>query len=251
MPSNWTPEALRAINGALEGRGPEEVLRWGLDQFGAPAEPGPASSAVRQGLALATGFGPEGVVLMHVAAQLVPKLTVFYLDTDLLFDETYALRDALSGRLGLQFTRVHSGLSLEAQSVQHGPALWAHDPDRCCQLRKVAPLRRFLSTQSAWVSAIRRDQTPQRASTGLVEWDRSNSLVKLNPLAAWTASQVWTYVLKHDLPYNPLHDQGYPSIGCWPCTQAVAAGANARSGRWAGTDKTECGIHLPAPRLAG
>jgi phosphoadenosine phosphosulfate reductase len=140
---------------------------------------------------------------------------------------------------------LHSGLSLAAQADQHGPALWSHDPDRCCQLRKVAPLRQYLATQRAWISAIRRDQTRHRASAGLVEWDRTNGLVKLNPLAAWTAGQVWAYVLKYELPYNPLHDQGYPSIGCWPCTRAVAAGADPRSGRWAGLAKTECGIHLP------
>lgn len=235
---SWTPEALREISAGLEGRSPEEVLRWGLEEF-------------CHGLALATGFGPEGVVLMHMVSRLAPDLTVFYTDTDLLFDETYALRDELSARLGLTFTRVHSGLSLEAQAAEHGPALWSRDPDLCCQLRKVAPLRQFLRTRQAWISAIRRDQTANRASAGLVEWDRANGLVKLNPLAAWTAGQVWAYVLEHRLPYNPLHDQGYPSIGCWPCTRPVAAGADPRSGRWAGRAKTECGIHLPAPQPAG
>ena len=248
--SNWTPEALRAVSADLEGQSPEAVLRWGLEQFGVD----PASSAVnpgeRRGLFLATGFGPEGVVLMHMLSRLAPATTVIYTDTDLLFDETYALRDELSARLGLRFTRLHSGLSLEAQADQHGPALWSRDPDLCCQLRKVAPLRQFLRTQRAWISAIRRDQTSHRASAGLVEWDRSNGLVKLNPLAAWTTGQVWSYVLEYQLPYNPLHDQGYPSIGCWPCTRAVAAGADPRSGRWAGRAKTECGIHLPAAQLA-
>ena len=244
--SNWTPEALRAIGAGLEGRLPEDVLLWGLDNF--PGEEGPDG---KQGIALATGFGPEGVVLMHMLSHLAPGTTVFYTDTDLLFEETYALRDQLTARLGIQFTRLHSGLSLEAQADQHGPALWSRDPDLCCQLRKVAPLRQFLRTRQAWISAIRRDQTANRASAGLVEWDRSNGLVKLNPLAAWTTGQVWSYVLKYDLPYNPLHDQGYPSIGCWPCTKAVAAGADPRSGRWEGLAKTECGIHLPAAQMAG
>jgi phosphoadenosine phosphosulfate reductase len=261
----WTPEALREVSAGLEARSPEDILKWGLDHFGGEIAQNSRQTNGRQGIALATGFGPEGVVLMHMLsqllhqpphpngdsmAQLAPGTTVFYTDTDLLFEETYALRDELSARLGIQFTRLHSGLSLEAQAAQHGPALWSRDPDLCCQLRKVAPLRQFLRTKQAWISAIRRDQTANRASAGLVEWDRSNGLVKLNPLAAWTTSQVWSYVLKYQLPYNPLHDQGYPSIGCWPCTKAVAAGADPRSGRWAGLGKTECGIHLPAAQPA-
>ena len=246
----WTPEALREVSAGLEARSPEDILQWGLDHFGGEIAQNSRQTNGRQGIALATGFGPEGVVLMHMLAQLAPGTTVFYTDTDLLFEETYALRDELSARLGIQFTRLHSGLSLEAQAAQHGPALWSRDPDLCCQLRKVAPLRQFLRTKQAWISAIRRDQTANRASAGLVEWDRSNGLVKLNPLAAWTTSQVWSYVLKYHLPYNPLHDQGYPSIGCWPCTKAVAAGADPRSGRWAGLGKTECGIHLPAAQPA-
>lgn len=184
---------------------------------------------------------------MHMVSEIAPETTIFYLDTDLLFPETYALRDELAERLGLRFTRVHSGLSVEAQAEEHGAALWSRNPDLCCQLRKVAPLRLFLATRQAWITAIRRDQTTARAGAGLVEWDRANGLVKLNPLAAWTSGRVWDYVLKHRLPYNPLHDQGYPSIGCWPCTRAVAAGDDPRSGRWAGKEKTECGIHLPAP----
>jgi phosphoadenosine phosphosulfate reductase len=243
--SSWTPEALREVSDGLEGQSPEAVLRWGIEHFhNQPLEPG--QDETRRGLALATGFGPEGVVLMHMASRLAPDLTIFYTDTDLLFQETYELRDALAARLGVSFTRVHSGLSLEAQAEQYGPQLWARDPDQCCALRKVAPLRRFLRTRQAWISAIRRDQTANRAAAGLVEWDRANGLVKLNPLAAWKAGQVWSYVLDHKLPYNPLHDQGYPSIGCWPCTRAVAAGADPRSGRWAGKNKTECGIHLQA-----
>ena len=243
---HWTPEALRAVSAELEGGTPEEVLLWGLDHFDARREPGTApAEGERAGLAMATGFGPEGVVLMHMLSRLAPDSTVFYTDTDLLFDETYALRDQLAQRLGIQFTRIHGGLSLDEQAAQHGPALWSRDPDLCCQLRKVAPLRQYLRTKQAWISAIRRDQTANRASAGLVEWDRSNGLVKLNPLAAWTSGQVWSYILKHDLPYNPLHDQGFPSIGCWPCTKAVVAGDDPRSGRWAGQAKTECGIHLP------
>src|SRR5262245_34542306 len=165
--SSWTPESLRAVSAELEGGSPEDVLLWGLDHFDARRAPEPAPAAgERFGLAMATGFGPEGVALMHMLSRLAPDSSVFYTDTDLLFDETYALRDQLSERLGIQFTRLHSGLSLEAQAAQHGPALWSRDPDLCCQLRKVAPLRQYLRTKEAWISAIRRDQTANRASAG-------------------------------------------------------------------------------------
>jgi phosphoadenosine phosphosulfate reductase len=228
---DWTVDSLRQISADFEGQPPEEILRWGIATF-APD------------IALATGFGPEGVALMHLLSQIAPETTVFYLDTDLLFKETYELREELEARLGIRFTRVHSGLSLDAQATQHGPALWERDPNLCCHLRKVEPLRRFLSTQRAWITAIRRDQTRARANAGLVEWDRANGLVKLNPLASWTQTQVWNYIHEHQLPFNRLHSFGYPTLGCWPCTQPVAEGDDPRAGRWVGFDKTECGIHL-------
>ena len=229
--AEWTPEALKAVSDRFEGQKPEDILDWGFQNF-APQ------------IALATGFGAEGVALMHMVSQAHPDATVFYLDTDLLFKETYQLRDRLAERLGITFTRVHCGLSLDEQAEAHGAALWSHDPNRCCQIRKVEPLRQFLSTQNAWIAAIRRDQTASRAKAALIQWDKANGLVKLNPLAAWTSQQVWDYIRANDLPYNPLHDQGYPSIGCWTCTRPVLTGDDPRAGRWAGFDKTECGIHL-------
>lgn len=231
MTAGFTPERLKEISDGFEGRAPELILRWGLDTF-APD------------IALATGFGPEGVVLMHLVSQIAPQTTVFYLDTDLLFPETYELRDELEAALGIRFTRLHSGLSLDEQAEQHGPALWSHSPNLCCQLRKVAPLRRFLATRRAWMTGVRRDQTAHRASAGLVEWDRANDLVKINPLAGWTSEQVWDHIYAHQLPFNRLHSFGYPSIGCWPCTRPAVSGDDPRSGRWAGFAKTECGIHL-------
>lgn len=230
-PRIWTPAALKEVSDSFENRRPEDVLRWGLENF-APQ------------IALATGFGPEGVVLMHMVSEINRETTVFYIDTDVLFRETYELRDTLQARLGLKFTRVATDLSLDAQAAEHGPELWARNPDLCCQLRKVAPLRQYLQTQDAWITAIRRDQTKNRANAGIVEWDSANNLVKFNPLATWTSSDVWAYIAIYELPTNPLHEQGYPSIGCWPCTKPVAAGADPRSGRWAGVGKTECGIHL-------
>ncbi len=227
----WTRASLKPVSDQLEGRQPQEILEWGVDNF-AP------------GLALATGFGPEGVVLMHQLALIAPETTVFYLDTALLFPETYALRDALAERLGLTFTRVSTRLSLDAQAAEHGAALWSRDPNQCCQLRKVQPLREYLAFKDAWITSIRRDQTANRASAGIVEWDHANGLVKINPLAAWTKAEVWAYLHHHALPYNTLHDQGYASIGCWPCTRPIAPGEDERAGRWSGFGKTECGIHL-------
>ncbi len=229
--AEWTPETLKAISDSYEGRSPEEIMRWGFDNF-APH------------IALATGFGAEGVVLMHMASQMYREATIFYLDTDLLFKETYKLRDQLVERLGIKFTRIHSGVSLNQQAEEHGPALWSSDPNLCCQIRKVKPLREYLATQNAWIAAVRRDQTKARANTGLMGWDAANGLVKLSPLAAWSHDQVWDYIHANDLPYNPLHDEGYPSIGCWTCTRPVAEGEDPRAGRWSGFNKTECGIHL-------
>jgi phosphoadenosine phosphosulfate reductase len=228
----WTPESIKQVSATLEGSSPEAILRWGFDNFGPQ-------------MVLATGFGPEGVVLMHLVSQVRPEATVFYLDTDLLFAHTYDLRDELVKRLGTRFERVHSGLSLPEQALRHGDKLWERDPDTCCQMRKVIPQRQFLKNYSAWVTGIRRDQTAFRANTRQVEWDYANKMVKLNPLAGWTNDQVWEHIRVNDLPYNPLHDYGYPSIGCWTCTKSVEPGQDPRSGRWAGKVKTECGIHQP------
>lgn len=231
----WNPDSIKQIGIDLEGSSPETVLRWGFENF-APS------------IVMATGFGPEGIVLMHLLSQIRPETIVFYLDTDLLFAHTYELRDELVARLGIRFERVHSGISLPEQVLRHGDSLWTRDPDTCCHIRKVIPQRQFLSKYHAWITGIRRDQTAFRANTALVEWDYANKMVKFNPLAAWTSEQVWDHIREHDLPYNPLHDYGYPSIGCWTCTKAVASGDDPRSGRWSGQDKTECGIHLPSIR---
>lgn len=228
---DWSQSTLPYISQHFENRRPQDLLRLALETFG-------------HEIVLATGFGPSGVVLMHMVSQLQPETPVFYLQTDLLFPETMALRDQLAQQLGLNFIEVHSGLSLAAQSQQYGPELWRHNPDQCCHLRKVVPLRRFLADKKAWISGIRRDQSPTRAKTPLVTWDKANGLIKLNPLATWGREQVWAYIYAHDLPYNVLHDQGYPSLGCMPCTRAVAPGEDERAGRWAGWNKTECGIHL-------
>ena len=169
---------------------------------------------------------------------------LFTLDTELLFPETYALWRQIEARYGVTIRPVRPGHTVAEQAVHEGAELWLREPDHCCDLRKMQPLARTLSGFDAWITAIRRDQTPERAVAPIVGWDGRFGLIKVNPLARWTFGEVKAYAAAHDVPYNPLHDQGYPSIGCIPCTSPVKAGEDPRSGRWRGKEKTECGLHL-------
>jgi phosphoadenosine phosphosulfate reductase len=209
----------------------EEVLRWAFTTF-------------RKDIAMASGFGVEGMALIDIASRVVPDLKVFTLDTEFLFPETYDLIDRVEKRYGMKVERVYSPLTPEEQEREHGRALWASDPDQCCNLRKIEPLKQKLSELRAWVTAIRRDQTAARSSARKVEWDAKFKLVKINPIADWTTEKVWNYVRKHNVPYNPLHDRNYPSIGCTHCTRAIQPGEDVRAGRWSGFQKTECGLHV-------
>lgn len=202
-------------------------------------------------IGLATAFGAEGCVLIDMAARQGLAFDYFTLDTGLFFPETYMLWRELEERYGITIRAVKPARTVREQAETDGESLWRRNPERCCELRKVQPLTGALRGLDAWVTAIRRDQTPDRAGAGVVEWDARFGLVKINPLAAWTKAQVWDYIGAHRVPYNPLHDQGYPSIGCHPCTSRVAAGEDDRSGRWRGIDKTECGLHVDRPALAG
>ena len=225
-----TDEDLKLISDEFETASPAVILRWAVEEFGLD-------------VALATGFGAEGCVLVAMLSAISKDTRIFYLDTDLLFPETYALRDQLEARYGVRFERRAARLSLENQAAAYGERLWERRPDECCRLRKVEPLKEVLTGLRAWVTAIRRDQSPARAGIGVVERDEKFGLIKINPLAAWSARDVWNYISKHDVPYNPLHDRGFPSIGCVPCTTPVQIGEAPRAGRWRGTGKTECGIH--------
>ena len=227
----WTRTRLAALNAQFEEQPPQVLLRWATDTFG-------------DGLVQGTGFGPSGIVIMHMLSEIRPETTVFYLDTDLLFPETYELKDELKETLGLPIDRVHCGMTPEEQADEEEPELWNVNPDRCCYLRKVQPLERYLDDRRAWITGLRRDQSEMRADTPILEWKPNCQVLKLNPLAPWTRKQVWQYLFEHDLPYNPKHDQGYPSLGCVPCTEPVRdADSYTRDGRWGGTDKQECGIH--------
>ncbi|HYZ15006.1 MAG TPA: phosphoadenylyl-sulfate reductase [Candidatus Acidoferrum sp.] len=197
-------------------------------------------------IALAVSFGgPSGMALLDLTLRIDPDVPVYYLDTGLLFPETYALVERASRRYGIEPIAVRPELSLEAQANQYGDSLWASDPDRCCALRKVAPQRAFLRGFDAWLTGIRRAQSDQRGGIEPVAWDESAELAKISPLYDWSDEDVWRYVNDHDVPVNVLHADGYPSIGCVPCTRRVAEGEDARAGRWAGFAKTECGLHLP------
>lgn len=226
----WTPETVAAWQDRARAWTPVELLQWAYATFGGA-------------LTLASSFGLEDVVLIHLASQAYAPVDVFTLDTDLLFSETYALMDTIEAQFPVRLRRIKSALTLAQQADTYGPALWRRDPDRCCFLRKVEPLERALDGYTAWITGVRREQAPTRAHAEPLEWDRRWERVKLNPLAYWTTDQVWGYVREHNLPYNRLHDQGYPSIGCWPCTRAVQPGEDPRAGRWSGFAKTECGLH--------
>ncbi|WP_281253303.1 phosphoadenylyl-sulfate reductase [Longibacter salinarum] len=229
-PQSWTRSRLAALNAQFEPRDPQVILQWAVQTFGS-------------GLAQGTGFGPSGVVIMHMLSEIDPSTTFFYLDTDLLFPETYDLKDELADTLGISITRVHGGATPDEQAEAEGPELWNRDPDRCCFLRKVEPLQNFLAKRTAWVTGIRRDQSSSRKKARIVDWAPKCEVVKVNPLATWSRKDVWRYIIENSLPYNELHDRGFPSIGCIPCTKAVDGSGYSRDGRWDGTDKSECGIH--------
>jgi phosphoadenosine phosphosulfate reductase len=224
---------LKAWSASFETKQPQDVLEAALERYA-------------QKIVLACSFGAEDVVLVDMVHRINPSVPLFYLDTDFLFPETYATRDRVIERYGLQpaqVIQVKSLLTPQQQAESYGDALWAGNPDQCCRLRKVEPLTRILRGYDAWITGIRRNQAPSRANAGLIEWDQTFGLVKTNPLARWTWPDVWTYIKVYEVPYNPLHDQNYPSIGCAYCTAPVASGDDPRAGRWKNFSKTECGLH--------
>jgi phosphoadenosine phosphosulfate reductase len=219
------------LQSAAESWSPERVLAWAFETFG-------------DDVAISSAFGAEGMVLIDMASKVRKKFRLFTIDTELLFPETYNLIDTIERRYSIDIERVFSSLTPEEQERVHGAELWTREPDQCCNLRKVEPLRRKLKELKSWITSIRRDQTSFRESASKIEWDTKFGLVKVNPIADWTSNQVWHYLLEHSVPYNPLHNQNYPSIGCTHCTRAVRPGEDPRAGRWPGTTKTECGLHV-------
>jgi len=218
-----------------ESSTPQELVAWSLERF------------ADRNLVLTTSFGMEGCALIDMYARHGRPLNVIYLDTMFFFPETYALRDRLIERYPhLSFVNRGSTLTPEEQAGRYGPELWKTDPDQCCKLRKVEPMNEVLAGADVWVTGLRRGQSESRASLRAMEWDWKFQLIKLNPLVSWDRKQVWEYVHANGVPYNELHEQGYPTVGCTHCTQAVPGsriGDYTRVGRWTGTTKTECGLH--------
>jgi phosphoadenosine phosphosulfate reductase len=208
----------------LRGADPEATLRWTIETF-----PGRA--------ALTVSFGGGGVVLVHLIARIDRTVPVLFLDTRYHFPETYAFKQRFVEQYGLNL--------VELEPLTEPGPLYQTDPDRCCFIRKVEPLERAIVGYDAWISAVRQDQSASRAATELLEYHEvaGRPLVKVFPLAHWTRADVWRYIREHDVPYHPLLDQGYSSIGCWPCTRPTRIGEPERAGRWSGTGKTECGLH--------
>lgn len=227
---DWATIDWEQIHERLKGSHPREILRWAVDTF-------------YPRLTMATAFGPEGCLIIHMLAEIEPRVRVFNLETGYQFTETLELRDRIADRYGVEVELVRPDTTVPEYEAAHGGPLYTSNPDRCCHDRKIVPLRRAVAGYDAWISSIRADQSAHRAKARVAGWDSKFGLVKVNPLLSWTYRDVWAFVVANKVPYNPLHDRGYPSIGCWPCTRSVVNGEDERSGRWAGQAKTECGLH--------
>jgi phosphoadenosine phosphosulfate reductase len=218
--NGWNFEAMSA----------EDVLRWAYSEFG-------------RKLVLTCSWQKQSSVLVHMVSELGLDVDVVELDTHLFFRESYDTRDRLVERYGLKLIRPEI-ITVAEQHRREGPNLWERDPDRCCHIRKVEPLIHALEPYDAWVSGIRRDQSPSRSETPKVQWSERYGVCKIHPLADWDEKRVWAYIAVNEIPFNPLHDAGYRSIGCIPCTRPIRPDQEERAGRWAGSDKLECGIHV-------
>lgn len=224
----------RGWSASLEGQDPDRVVHWAVERFG-------------PSLAIGSSFGRDGLVVLDIARKISPRIPVLFLETGYHFPETLQFRDDLENAWNLNVVNVRSPLTVPEQDARYGRALYARDPDACCQMRKVEPLQKALAQYSAWMTGVRRDQHAGRATTPTVEWQElapGRGVFKVNPMVAWSRAQVDAYLREHGIPEHPLWSKGYPSVGCAPCTAPVAAGADERSGRWVASGKTECGIHV-------
>ncbi|MEK0447515.1 MAG: hypothetical protein RLZZ399_2836 [Verrucomicrobiota bacterium] len=234
-PQEYHSDSVRVFSEQLEKETLRDVLRWAWERFGSLA-------------AIGTSFQGAGLVILNEAVEAGIPLPVFTLDTGLLFPETLELKERLERFWGISIEMVRPELSLERQSEEMGAELWKRQPDTCCQIRKVEPLQRKLRDLSVWITGVRRQQSDTRQGARILELYLFDALseryiLKLNPMVLWSREAVWEYLHRNGVPYNPLHDRGYRSIGCRPCTQVAGEGDNERAGRWTGFEKTECGIH--------
>lgn len=221
---------LAAASESLESATPQEILRWATERY-APR------------FTMATAFGPEGMTIIHMLAEIAPQTPIFNLDTGYQFAETLEMKSRVKERYGIDIELKKPELTVSEFEAKHGGPIYKTQPSLCCFERKVKVLHQSVVGMDAWASAIRRDQSPDRARTPIVGWDKKFKLVKVSPLANWSKKDVWKLITEEDIPYNPMHDQGYTSIGCQPCTRAVMFGEDDRAGRWSGFAKTECGLH--------
>jgi phosphoadenosine phosphosulfate reductase len=228
LPEQERDAALAAVSAALENAPAQEIAAWAVRSFGRD---------------LIVAASMQDTILPHLFAEQLPGVDVLFLETGYHFAETLQTRARVQRTLPVTIVDAMPRQSVAEQDAEYGPRLHDRDPNLCCFLRKVEPLARNLEGRGAWVTGVRRVEAPTRAHTPVVVWDDKHDLVKVNPLVAWTDEDVETYQVEHDLPRNPLTLQGYPSIGCAPCTRRVAPGEDPRAGRWSGKDKTECGIH--------
>ena len=228
-PTEWNAETCAEVNERLLSASAAHIADWAVATFGRT---------------LAVASSMQDTLLPHLFGTRLPGVDVLFLDTGYHFPETLDTRDAAAGALSITVVNVEPAQTVAEQDATYGKDLFARDPGLCCQLRKTEPLGRALAGYAAWVTGARRVDAVTRSELPVVSWDAKHGLVKINPLALWDDAAVEAYQVAHDLPRNPLVAQGYPSIGCLPCTQKVAPGEDPRSGRWAGQDKTECGIHV-------
>jgi phosphoadenosine phosphosulfate reductase len=226
--TGWSPQRAASVAAVLDGASAQEIAGWALETF-------------EDGVCVASSM--QDAVLVHVVSRLRADVPVVFLDTGYHFAETIGTRDAVAAAYPVRLLNVTPRQSVAEQDAQYGPRLHDRNPDLCCALRKVEPLERALEPFAAWMTGLRRADSPTRAGTPVVEWDAKRSMVKVNPLAAWTDEDLAAYAAQHGVLVNPLLQLGYPSIGCAPCTRAVAPGEDPRAGRWAGFGKTECGLH--------
>ena len=225
-----------ALAGRFERQEPEAILRWALETV--------------DRIAIASAFQAEGTCVLHMATRIRPDVPVLFLETGFHFPETLAFRERLAERLSLNVTELRGDHTPETQAAEYGDRLYERNPDLCCHLNKVVPFTRALHEYDAWVTALRRDSAPTRANTPIVEryeLEPGRPMLKVNPVARWTRGDVWRYLAEHDLPHNPLYERGFAQIGCWPCTRAIRDGEGERAGRWDGSAKVECGLHVNEP----
>lgn len=228
LPAAERDSALGAVSAALEDKSAEEIAAWTAGTFGRD---------------VIVAASMQDVILPHLFAQVIPGVEVLFLQTGYHFAETLLTRDVAARDLAITVVEALPAQSVAEQDAEYGARLHDRDPNLCCFLRKVDPLARALVGRAAWVTGVRRIEAPTRAGAPIISWDDGHDLVKINPLATWSDEDVEAYQVEHDLPRNPLVAQGYPSIGCEPCTRRVAPGEDPRAGRWSGHEKTECGLH--------